>query len=301
MKPLEDQYNAYDATKREVDLNKRAAMMIEFRQKYPQSTFVQNINYDYAEMLKDASRGKQYELLESIAEKWLKIQSQDTNAYGYIAEAARNMQKYDKCGASLEEIYKMDPSSALARDIYNCYQKSDNSSKMIEWGERLGKMPEFADDYTLHFDLMLRYAKDENLSKAAEQAQLTLKTADLTKQTDANTKELLRKVHRASYHVIASDLMERKKFTEAIAAFKEAIKAERYGEGYYRIGLCLDNQRQIEEANLYYAMAELMGGEDAPKAKARLETLYKTLHNNTLIGVDKVYQKAKEALAEPDL
>ena len=46
-------------------------------------------------------------------------------------------------------------------------------------------------------------------------------------------------------------------------------------------------------------MAELMGGDQSPKAKARLELLYKALHNDTLIGIDKVYRKAKEALAEP--
>jgi hypothetical protein len=52
---------------------------------------------------------------------------------------------------------------------------------------------------------------------------------------------------------------------------------------------------------LYYAMAELVDGESGSRAKARLETLYKILHNNTLIGIDKVYQKAKDALAQPSL
>jgi len=69
-----------------------------------------------------------------------------------------------------------------------------------------------------------------------------------------------------------------------------------HGEGYDGIGLCLENLKNIEEANVYYAMAELMGGEIATKAKARVETLFKALHNNTLIGIDKVYQKAKEPL-----
>ena len=39
-----------------------------------------------------------------------------------------------------------------------------------------------------------------------------------------------------------------------------------------------------------------MGGEEAPRAKSRLEVLYKALHNDTLIGIDKVYKKAKELL-----
>jgi hypothetical protein len=83
-------------------------------------------------------------------------------------------------------------------------------------------------------------------------------------------------------------------------AFRKAVEAERYGLGYYEIGRCLDKQKKIEEAILYYATAELLGGEDAPRAKARLEALYKALHDNTLIGIDKVYKKAKELLAEPN-
>jgi hypothetical protein len=56
-------------------------------------------------------------------------------------------------------------------------------------------------------------------------------------------------------------------------------------------------REEIEEAILYYAKAELTGGEYAPKAKARLEKLYKALHNDTLIGIDKIYKRAKESLA----
>jgi hypothetical protein len=47
-------------------------------------------------------------------------------------------------------------------------------------------------------------------------------------------------------------------------------------------------------------MAELLGGEDAARAKVRLEVLYRALHNDTLIGIDKVYKKARELLAETD-
>jgi hypothetical protein len=296
IKPLEDQYDAYDAAKQEPDLNRRAALLIEFLRKYPTSALVQNIDYDYVAMLEEASRGNKYDLLESLAENWLKIHPHDKNATRFLAEAAGNLKKYEKCGESFEEVYKMEPSSPVAREIYRCYQKTENLAKQTEWAEKLSKMPEFEDDYMLRFDLVMRYSKGKNLAKAAEYAQLTLKAADLAGQSDTKTNEQLRKVHRACHHVIASNLVEKRNFPEAVFAYKEALKDERYGEGYYGIGLCLDNQREIEEANLYYAMADLMGGETAPKAKARLETLYKALHNNTLVGIDKVYQKAKESL-----
>ena len=298
IKPLEDQYTAYDAAKHEPDPRKRAGMLIDFIRSYPKSALVQNIHYDYLEMMKEASGEKKFDLLEFLAEHWLKIHPQDRNAYGFLAEAANNLGKYEKCAQTYEEIYKVEPSPALASEIFTCYQKTENSAKQIEWSETLSKMPEFKNDYMRHFDLAMRYWKTNNLAKAVENAKLTIQAVDPDKQSDAKVRDHVRKVHRVCHHIIASDLVGKKDFVDAITSYKEALVDEKYGEGYYGIGLCLDNQKAIEEANLYYAMAELMGGESAPKAKARLEALYRALHNNTLVGLDKVYQKAKESMQE---
>jgi hypothetical protein len=62
------------------------------------------------------------------------------------------------------------------------------------------------------------------------------------------------------------------------------------------IGLCLEDLKEIEEANVYTAMAELMDGEIATEAKARLETLYKALHNNTPIGINQGLPKSRRTI-----
>jgi len=294
IKTVEDEYNAYYAAGKETDFAKRAAMFVEFVQKYPESTLMEQINNGYMEMLKETSQGKKYELLESLAEKWLKIHPKEKEAYAFVAEAAMNLKKYDKCGECLEAIYGIQPFPSLAREIHMCYQKADNLAKQIEWADKLFKMPEFDGDYMLRYDCVMSFYKENNLPKAAEYAQLALKSADLAERPDAAAQEQLRKVRRACYHVIASNLMEKGNYAEAASAFKNAVEAEKYGDGYYKIGLCLDNQKEIEDAIVYYAAAEIMGGEDAPKAKARLEVLYKAIHNDTLIGIDKVYKRAKE-------
>jgi tetratricopeptide (TPR) repeat protein len=206
--------------------------------------------------------------------------------------------KYQRCGECLEVVYASLPSSKLARQIDVCYQKANNRAKYIEWADKLFTMPEFDSDYMLRQDCMLLFYNDNKLSKAAEYAQLTLKAADLAKAPDAVTQEQLRKVRRASYHVIASSLMGQGKYSEAIPAFEKALQAERYPEGYFGIALCYDNAKKIEEALLYYAVAELMGGGDSSKAKTRLETLYKAIHNDTLIGIDKIYGRAQKVLDE---
>jgi tetratricopeptide (TPR) repeat protein len=300
IQPIEEEYSAYYAASQEPDFEKRAAMQIDYLQKFPKSALVGNVENEFMKLLRESAQVKKYELLDSLAERWLKLRPNDSQAYAFIAEANINLKKYQKAGEALEALYKLHPSPAVAREIVSVYENSGNTEKLIEWGEKLFKMPELADDYMLRYGYMMQFFKRNDFPKAAEYARLTIKSAELAKPKDAAAQEQLDKVHRACHHVIASDLLEKGNYAEAISVYQEAIKDHKYSEGYYRIGQILDKQKDIEKAAQYYAMAELIGGSDAAKAKARLEVLYKALHNDTLIGIDKVYKRAKEALAESE-
>jgi len=299
--PYDDvEYGAYEAATKEPDLEKRGTLLLQFIEKYPKSALMPHIVAGYDGLLQECSTTKNYNLLEAHAEKWLKLHPNDVRTLAFIAEATNNLQKYERCVECMEEIYKMQPSPTLAKDIYGGYQKTKNLAKQIEWAERLFKMPEFDSDFALRYEFVTRYIGSNNIPKAAEYAQLTLKATDHVKNPDAKTQEQLRAVRRACYHVIGTNLMEKDKYADAIAAYQMALKAERYGEGYYYIAQCQENLEQVDNAIVTYAKAETVGGESpelAPKAKARLEQLYKALHNNTTIGIDKAYRKAKEELA----
>ena len=300
IQPVAEEYGAYYAATHEPDLEKRGTMQINFLQKYPKSHFNEDLENEFMNVLKDCSQGNQYDLLISLAERWVKLRPEDRQAYAFIAEAAIGLQNFQKAGENLEIVYKLQPSSSLAREILYAYQKADNVDKQVEWGEKLFKMPEFDNDYMLRFGYVSQFVKRNDLKKAAEYARLTIKSAEAVKPKDEKEQERLQKMRRACHHVIASELFEEGNYAGAIAAFQEALKDERYAEGYFKIGQCLDEEKDVENATHYYAMAELMGGEDAQKAKARLEVLYKALHNDTLVGIEKVYKKAKESLAESD-
>ena len=83
----------------------------------------------------------------------------------------------------------------------------------------------------------------------------------------------------------------------SINSFKEALKAQRFDSAYYYIGLSLWKLDKVEEAIDSFARAVVMKGEVQDQAKERLEQLYKALHNNTTIGIEKVYKKAGTELA----
>jgi hypothetical protein len=301
--PYDDvEYNAYMAASQEPDLAKRGPMLLEFIKKYPKSALMANVNSDYMRLMKEASGAKKYELLMTLADKWLELHPGDVVTIGYQAEASNNLGDFDKCAECMEEIYKKQASPTLARDIFQVYQKTKNLAKQIDWANILFKMPEYDADYALRSYFVQKYAEAKNTPKAAEYAQLTLKSADAVKQPNAQTQEELRKVRYASYLVIATDLMEKDKYADAIPALQKANKYERSGEIYRMIGQCQENLKLVDEAIVTYAKAELVAQEKgetetASKAKARLEQLYKAIHNNTIIGIEKIYRKAKEELA----
>ena len=108
----------------------------------------------------------------------------------------------------------------------------------------------------------------------------------------------MRKVRYACHLVIGTSLYEDGKFAEAIKSLQQALRFEKHGEPYYYIGMCQWKQDLIEDAILSFARAELQGGDIAPQAKEKVEQLYKALHNNTTIGIEKVYRKAKEEPAQ---
>ena len=76
-------------------------------------------------------------------------------------------------------------------------------------------------------------------------------------------------------------------------------------EGYYSVAQCQERTRQLDEAMVSYAEAVTAGEElaesaTAAKAKQRLEQIYKATHNGLLVGVEKVYRRAKESMAQPE-
>jgi tetratricopeptide (TPR) repeat protein len=290
----EEEYNAYDSANKEPDLEKRGTMLLDVIQKYPKTTLMPNINGSYASLLFELSKAKKYELLEQSAEKWLKLHPNDLTTIKYIASATENLGHDQRCAECLEEIYKSEPSAGVAYTLLQTYKRLKNQAKYSEWAEKIFKIPEFEGDFALRYDFVQRFTEANNLPKAAEYAQLTLKSADAAKEPDKEAQQTLRKVRRACHHIIGMNYFEQDKFPDAIAAFSQALKYEKYAEGYYYIALCQRKTEKVDDALVSYACAALMGGEVEKKAKDNLETVYKALHNNTTIGIDKIYNKAKE-------
>jgi tetratricopeptide (TPR) repeat protein len=289
-----EQYEFWEKAANEPDIQKSAAMLIQFLEKYPKSELLKHAESSYGSLLVKCSNEKKFQELETLAEQWLKLHPADLQTLAYIATAAKELGHNEKRIQSLLEIYKMRTSGNLAIDIAQAYREAKNNAKYLEWTEIALGYPEYETDFRTRLDLVVQYLEEKNTAKALEHARSALKAADLVQNPSAETKAALLKVSRTCHDTIGKILIQQDKFDEAIKAFQQALKVEKSAESYYYIAYCLRMQEKIDDALLWYARAEKQGGEYAPKAKENLEQLYKALHNNTLIGIEKIYRKAQD-------
>ncbi len=293
--PYDDvEFGAYEAAVKEPDLEKRGPMLLAFIEKYPKSALMVYIRSGYDTLLHECSQTGKYALLEASAEKWLKLNPGNIQTIAYLAEAAQKAGNDLKYAQRLEEIYALDPKSSYAADILNAYGKAKNQAKIDEWTNKILKMPEFDANFLLRFDFVKKYMESNDYSKAAEYAKLTIKSTDLVKEPSKDVQEQISKVRYVCHLAIGIYAYEDGKFAEAIRSLQQALKFEKQGDPYYYIGMSQWKQDKIDDAILSFARAELQGGAIAAQAKDKVEQLYKALHNNTTVGIEKVYRKAKE-------
>jgi hypothetical protein len=74
-------------------------------------------------------------------------------------------------------------------------------------------------------------------------------------------------------------------------------------EGYSLVAQCQERLGQPNEAMFSYAKAVVIASElenpaAADKAKEGFERFYRSLHNNSTYGIDKIYEKARQSIAE---
>ncbi|MDR1727577.1 MAG: hypothetical protein LBT74_06570 [Acidobacteriota bacterium] len=301
----EEHYAAWEAADQETDPLKSGAMIIEFMQKNPDSKMIAYFDGSFKRLLFKCSEEKKYQELETLAEQWNAFKPGEKETLLLIASAAKELKHEDKYLKALEEIYKIDPQPAIALEIARIYKDKQDDASYFKWLEPVLNAPEYEAEFNLRYELMNHYAAKEDTAKTIEYAQATLASMDKLKDPSAEVKAALPALRRAINHNIGAAYYNDKKYDQAIASVVNALKVEKYADGYYLIGRCLDEQRKVDNALVAYAKAQLTGEAGdaaaqavAAKAKDRLEVIYKALHNNTTIGIDKQYRKARETADE---
>lgn len=70
----------------------------------------------------------------------------------------------------------------------------------------------------------------------------------------------------------------------------------KFGQAYFYLGLAYKNEQKLDEAMDNFAISHLIKSRLQKKAKQQLDIIYRSLHNGSLIGEDKIIKKAEAEL-----
>ncbi|MEJ2112089.1 MAG: hypothetical protein P8Z37_19725, partial [Acidobacteriota bacterium] len=288
------QTDAYMAAINEEDPLKRGDMLLEFFDKYPEADLIEShVKPAYTVLMAECYQNQKYEALEILAEKWLKLFPGNKQTISFAATAAAQLGHNDKYLKYLLVLYNMEPNAATARVIAQLYDQQGDFEKFVEWSEICFQYPEYKVDYTLRYEILTKYADAGDVAKATEYARKTLDVLGSAEKPDAAGQKTMQTIRRECNHIIAINSYEAGKYQEAITYFDRALKIEKFQDGFYYIGQCYWKLGDPEKAHDYFAAAEILGGNITAQAKEHKEQLYKALHNDTLIGIEKVHKRAQ--------
>ena len=303
------EYETWQAADQEPDAVKSGAMLLEFLRKNPASRLAPHAEGSYQRLLARCVEGKRYQELLPLAEQWNAYKPGEDNIIRMIAVAARELKQTEKELWALEEMYKRSPQVDFAKEIARIYSEIKNDAKYIEWVEVILKTPEESSNVLLHYDLFLHHLKSNDTPKIKEHAQATLKAIEQARNLSPEVATLLPDIRHELNHNIGVMYLTEKRYDDAIQYFLRALQDKTYANGYFQIGNILWEQQRISNARMAFAKAQLFGesaqasADDkalAPRAKERMEQLHRALQNNTLVGIERRYQQARE-MSDEDL
>jgi len=296
----EEEYDAYEKAVKEPDLDKRPEMLLAFMDKYPKSTLHPHIVAAYRTLMYDYRKAEKWDKLEPLAENWLKLHNDDTQALADACDASQKLGHNEKFIQYGLKIYAMKPTGPLAYYIAESYKKTGHEAEYLEWTEKLFSYPEFDHNVDMRMVFVQKYADANQLEEAARYAHLALKALAGAKKPQASSQadwnKYTKAIKRNCNYLIGMNFYGKNSFKEAIQYLRRALEAEKFDKGYYYIGFSQWKEGLVEEAITSFAITVLLKGEMQDQAKEHLESLYKSLHNNTTIGIEKVYRRAEAEL-----
>ncbi len=295
----EEEYDLYDKADKETDLDKKVQALAAFAEKYPNSKLMPYIDRGYQSLMYEFNKTQNWAKLGPLAEMWLKTHPDDLQAIDYVAASAYNTDQHQKFVDYGLKVFAAKPTKEYAYFLAQSYKKLGNEPKYMEWTEK--SFPYFPDDFSIRMIFVDKYMKEKNFAKAAEYAQLALKALEQAKKPDATSEaewqKYVKDTRRSAHYIIGVNAYDKDRYPQAITALEAALAVDkRFGPAYYYTGLSQWKLNKVEEAIESFCKASILKGETQSQAKEHMEKLYKGLHNNTTIGIEKVYRRSEAEL-----
>lgn len=294
-----EEYKAYQGATGEADPAKKLDLILAFLKDRPASTLRQHVIAAYQGMLSDLQTGQKWSDMVATGEKFLAAVPDDLFTVSLLTEAYQRTGNQKQFVAFGEKVYAQKASDNLAYFLAMGYLQLKNDAKFFEWGEKAAAA--FPDKYEISCELMQRYATAQKVGPSVKYARSCVKALQTATKpeglTDADWKSRSGATLANSYAVIGSAAFNAKDWPGSITNLEAALRYNSRNQvAYYQLAQAYWQQSKLDMAMKNFAKAYVLGGSVGAAAKQHLDNLYKSTHQNSLVGQERVIAKAKSEL-----
>ncbi len=295
----EKEYKAFQDIQAQGDAAKKSEMVLTFLRESPKSTYRPNVIAEYQRAIIELQKAERWSQIIASGDKFLDIVPDDEFTFGALAAAYAATNNTKGFAAFGEKAYASKPSVQLASAIAEAYRTLGNNAKFLQWGQRV--LDSDPNNITILYHMTMQYMAAQNTAQAVKYAKMNLQALPKAKKpenVDEQTwKNTLDAMYAASYGTIGAAAFEQRSYAVAIKNLDEAVKyVKRNDSAYYHLGLAYWQTNKLDAAMLNFAKAYILKGSTSANARQYLEQLWKSSHRNSLVGMDKVIERAQQDL-----
>ncbi len=294
-----EEYKAYQAVTAETDPAKKAALVVAFLKERPESTLRPHVLGDYQKMMQELDKNGNSAAVIAAGEQFITAVPDDILTISLLATAYQKTKNNAKFVVYGEKVFEASPNGNIAYYLAKAYLEMKNDAKFAVWGEKtIGFMP---DNYEILFELTKYSGEARRFPQAIKYGRMCLKAfQSATKpeaMSDKDWKAFSTNLYASCYYIVGSSAFETKDYTTTVTNLENSLKYYFRNEfAYYKLAQAYWQQNRIDLAMKNFAKAYLLNGQTSRPARQYLDQLYKSTHQQSLVGIERVIDKAKEEL-----
>lgn len=296
-----EEYKAYQELTNETDGTKKMDLIVKFLQDRPQSTLREHAIAGFQTLMNQHQSGEKWADLVSTGERYLAIAPDDIFTVSMLTtgyQKTGNLQKFAVFG---EKVFEKNPSPNTAYYLAKAYLDLKNIPKFLQWGEKTVEL--IPGNHEILFELTKKFGEAEKNTQAAKYARLCVKAIQSATKPEAASEKLWKdyttNVLATCYNVIGQVAYKQQDYATAIANLENSLRYYvRNDLAYYHLAHSYWQQGKVDIAMKNFAKTYLLKTKISPTAKQHLDNLYKTTHQNSLVGLERVIAKAQEELGK---
>ena len=295
----EQEYKAFQDISAEASPAKKTNLVISFLKTYPKSALRSNVVAAYQGMINELRTGQKWQEIITYGQQYQAFAPDDAYTISVLATAYQESKNYKQFVVFGEKAYASKPSATLAYYIAKAYLELNDNAKFLQWGEKtVAQMP---DNYEILFELTRRFGAVQNNAQASKYAKMAVKAmqeAKMPQGTSADSwKSYQTNVFATCYTVIGIVAFENRDYNGAVSNLENSIKFYKGNDqAYYNLGMAYWQLSKIDMAMLNLAKAYVMNRTTSRVAKQNLDNLYKSTHQQSLAGEERIIARAQAEL-----